>query len=131
MIETSTRQSWLLVVAALFCVVLSACDLDAPKVTSATVSIYQAAQPLRSWQLSRSQVSSLEAWLAQHRAGWDPDMATYEPRILITANAADGSVWSINVLGTVVAIVRGQAKLKQSFARADIDSLVAAIGVSP
>jgi len=57
-------------------------------------------------------------------------MATYEPRVLITATAADGSAWSINVLGTVVAVVRGQTKLKQSFARTEIDALVAAIGVS-
>jgi hypothetical protein len=124
------KLSWQMSVALLFCALLSACDLDAPTLTSAKASIYQAAQPLRSWQLTRAQLASLEAWLVQHRTGWDPDMATYEPRVLITATAADGSAWSINVLGTVVAVVRGQTKLKQSFARTEIDALVAAIGVS-
>jgi len=117
-------------VVVLFCVLLDACDLDAPKLASASVSIYQAGQPLRSWQLARSQVASLEAWLVEHRTGWNPDMATYVPRVLITGTGVDGSTWGIHVLGTVVVIAGGRTQLKQSFARIEIDSLVAAIGAS-
>jgi hypothetical protein len=122
-------RSWQTLVAVSFCTILGACDLDAPKLASANVSIYQAGQPLRSWQLSRAQVASLEAWLVEHRAGWNPDLATYGPRVLITGTAVDGSTWGINVLGTVVVITRGQTQLKQSLARTAIDSLDSAIGI--
>ncbi len=117
-------------IAVLCCALLQACDLDAPKLASASVSIYQAGQSLRSWQLSRAQVASLESWLGEHRSGWNPDVATYVPRILITGTAVDGSVWSIHVLGTVVVMTAGRTQLKQSFARTEIDSLVTAIGAS-
>jgi hypothetical protein len=119
-----------MLVAASVCAILASCDLDAPKLASASVSIYQAGQPLRSWQLSRAQVASLEAWLIEHRTGWNPDLATYRPRVLITGIAVDGSTWGINVLGTVVVIAEGRTQIKQSFARAEIDSLDTAIGVS-
>ena len=124
------KQSWRMLVAVLFCALLGACDLDAPKLASASVSLYQAGQPLRSWQLSRAQVASLEAWLVEHRTGWNPDMATYVPRVLITGTGVDGSTWGIHVLGTVVVIAGGRTQLKQSFARIEINSLVTAIGVS-
>ena len=124
------KRSWRILVAASFCAILGSCDLDAPKLASASVSIYQAGQPLRSWQLSRAQVTSLETWLIEHRTGWNPDLATYRPRVLITGIAVDGSTWGINVLGTVVVITEGRTQLKQSFARAEIDSLDTAIGVN-
>ena len=124
------KQAWRILVVVLFCGLLGACDLDAPKLASASVSIYQAGETLRSWQLTRSQVASLEAWLADHRTGWNPDMATYRPRVLITGTGVDGSTWSIHVLGTVVVVIAGRTQLKQSFARIEIDSLVTAVGVS-
>jgi hypothetical protein len=114
--------------AAVFCAALSACDLETPTLASATVSLYQAGQPLRSWQLTPTQVASLDAWLTQHRAGWSPDFATYVPRVLISAKRTDGSSWGIYVLGTVVVIVGASTQLKQSFERIEIDSLVAVIG---
>ena len=66
-----------MLVAVVCCALLGACDLDAPKLASASVSIHQAGQSLRSWQLSRAQVASLERWLEEHRTGWNPDMAKY------------------------------------------------------
>ena len=124
------KQPWRMLVAASFCAILASCDLDAPKLASASVSIYQADQPLRSWQLSRAQVASLDAWLVQHRSGWNPDPATYRPRVMITGIGVDGSTWGVNVLGTVVVVAEGRTQLKQSFERAEIDSLDTAIGVS-
>jgi hypothetical protein len=119
-----------MLVAVVCCALLGACDLDAPKLASASVSIHQAGQSLRSWQLSRAQVASLERWLEEHRTGWNPDMAKYVPRILITGTGVDGSTWSIHVLGTVVVMTAGRTQLKQSFARTEIDSLFTAIGAS-
>ena len=115
--------------AALLCAVLCACELQTPKLASAGVTIYQAGQPLRSWQLSAAQVAALEAWLSEHRSGWSPDTATYVPRVLVSATGIDGSSWGINVLGTVVVVGGGSVQLKQSFRGQDVDSLVAAIGV--
>jgi hypothetical protein len=122
------KQSWRMLMPAVLCVLLVACDLDAPKLASASVTIYQAGQPLRSWQLSRAQLASLDAWLVEHRNGWNPDMATYVPRVLVTGTGVDGSTWNIHVLGTVVVISAARTQLKQSFARGDIDSLANAIG---
>ena len=116
--------------AALLCMALCACDLQTPKLASAGVTIYQAGQPLRSWQLSAAQITSLEAWLSEHRTGWTPDGVTYVPRVFVAATGIDGSPWGINVLGTVVVVAGGSVQLKQSFRRQDVDSLVAAIGVS-
>ena len=122
-------QLWRMLVAALVCAVLAGCDLEMPKLSSASVSIYQAGQRLHSWQLSPARMASLETWLAKHRTGWTPDNATYVPRVLISAKGTDGSSWSIYVLGTVVVITGGSVQLKQSFARIEIDPLVAALGV--
>ena len=122
-------KTFRMLAAALLCAVLNACDLETPKLASASVSIYQAGQPLRSWQLSPARLASLEAWLANHRTGWSPDSATYVPRVLISAAGTDGSSWGIYVLGTVVVVAGGSVQLKQSFARIEIDSLSAAIGV--
>jgi len=121
---------WRMLVAVLCCALLAACDLDAPKLASANVSIYQAGQSLHSWQLSRAQLASLEGWLVDHRTGWNPDMATYVPRVLITGTGVDGSTWRIHILGTLVVMAGSRTQLKQSFARAEIDSLVTAIGAS-
>jgi hypothetical protein len=104
--------------------------LDAPKLASANVSFYQAGQSLSSRQLSRAQVASLEGWLMEHKTGWNPDMATTVPRILITATGVDGSTWRVHVLGTVVVTAEGRTQLKQSFARTEIDKLLAAVGAS-
>ena len=122
-------RTWRMLGAALLGAVLSACELETPKLASASVSTYQAGEPLRSWQLSPARLASLEAWLAKHRTGWSPDRATYVPRVLISATGTDGSSWSIHVLGTVVVVVGGSVQLKQSFAGTEIDSLVAGIGL--
>jgi hypothetical protein len=116
--------------AALLSLVLSACDLSIPTLAAGHVSIQETGRPIRSWPLSPAQLVSLDAWLKEHKSGWELNLASISPGTLVSLQDVRGMSWAIYVRGTTVAVAAREVQLKQSFAAQDIATLLAAIGAT-
>jgi hypothetical protein len=116
--------------AALLCLMLSACDLSIPTLEAGHVSIQETGRPIRSWALSPAQLVALDAWLKEHKTGWELNLASVSPVTLVSLQDARGVPWAIYVRDTTVAVAGREVQLKRSFAAQDIATLLAAIGAT-
>lgn len=115
-------------IGTFLCLSLGACTLTLPAVASGHFSLLEPGQPVRSWQLSRAQVESLNAWLGQHRAGWIPIIGSQAATALVAVQDSRGLAWTIYVRDTTVVVSGSELVLRQSFAAHEIASLLAALG---
>ena len=110
-------------------IAVAACELEAPKLASGDVAVYDGGRSSHSWQLSAAQLTQIQSWLNNHRGGWSRDLNSYAPKVLISMKAVDGSPWGINVFSTGVVINGGGHQLNQSFEAREIELLKSAAGV--
>ena len=120
----SLAVMWRIVVSLIAASLVAACTLDSPEIVSGERSLYRDGRVTHSWQLSQSQVADVNSWLTKYREGWEPDVNTHAPGLLLyQLRARDGSMWSLNVFADGVVVNGGGHQFAQKFAACDLSLL--------
>ena len=104
------HKSTALLLASL-AIVCSGCYESRPEIRQASVTYWQGGKPKAAQELSPSQVKQLNLWLASHRWGWHPVLASYLPATQISIVFTDDMKESANVMSSIVILGRSQRNI--------------------
>jgi len=117
---------------------LQGCSFDLPPINSAYAIEYVGGavelnkfQGQRRWELSKSQLQSLDSWFQSHRSGWSSSYASYVSTAEIKIIHSDGSSSSVGLSASGLVVVNsGGSQVTQQFEAALVKQLLMSVGAT-